>query len=488
MDKEMTKNNYINGQWRESHGEGFTSTDPSSGAQIWQGNGSAETDVAAAFDAAHAAFDAWAALTLEERLVPIQTFKAVATTRKDEMARLIAQETGKQLWDASGEAGAVAGKVDISITAYDDRTGLNNRETAYGTAALQHRPHGVMAVLGPYNFPAHLPNGQILPSLIAGNTVVFKPSEQTPAVGQLLMEFYADAGFPDGVINLVQGARETGAAVLNDNKLDGLLFTGSAKTGAFIHKHFGGRPEIVLALEMGGNNPLIVWDVSSADAAASLVAQSAYITSGQRCTCARRLIVPEGPQGDAVIEATLNFIQRMTLGAWDKEPATMGPLISADIAGHVVKAAAGLAAAGATTLSASEITAHGGAFVSPGLYDVTGIDVADDEIFGPVLTVTRVKDWDAAIAEANNTRFGLAAGLISDDAKLWDDFKNRIRAGVVNFNRPTTGAAGFLPFGGPGASGNHNPGAYYAADFCAWPMASQIANTVEALPMQGLKP
>ena len=198
--------------------------------------------------------------------------------------------------------------------------------------------------------------------------------------------------------------------------------------------------------------------------------------------------MPEGPQGDAVIEATLNFIQRMTLGAWDKEPATMGPLISTDIAGHVVKAAAGLAEAGATTLSATEITAHGDAFVSPGLYDVTGIDVADEEIFGPVLTVRRVKDWDAAIAEANNTRFGLAAGLISDDAKLWDDFKNRIRAGVVNFNRPTTGAAGFLPFGGLGASGNHNPGAYYAADFCAWPMASQIANTVEALPMQGLKP
>ncbi len=484
----MSKNNYINGEWRESLGEDFMSLDPSNGAQIWQGNGSTEADVSAAFEAAHAAFDDWSGLSLEERLVPVQKFKVIAITRKAEMARLIAQETGKQLWDASGEAGAVAGKIDISVTAYHDRTGVDNRETAFGTAALQHRPHGVMAVLGPYNFPAHLPNGQILPSLIAGNTVVFKPSEQTPAVGQLLMEFYAEAGFPDGVINLVQGARETGAAVLNNDKLDGLLFTGSAKTGAFIHKHFGGRPEIVLALEMGGNNPLIVWDVMDAEAAASMVAQSAFITSGQRCTCARRLIVPEGPQGEAIIQATLSFMHRITLGAWDKEPATMGPLISADIAGHVVKAASGLVNAGAIELSPAKITDHGGAFVSPGLYDVTGVDVADEEIFGPVLTVTRVADWDAAIAEANNTRFGLAAGLISDDAKLWNDFSKRIRAGVVNFNRPTTGAAGFLPFGGPGASGNHNPGAYYAADFCAWPMASQVADAVEVLPMQGLQP
>lgn len=484
----MSKNNYVNGQWIEASGEDFVSFDPSNSARIWQGKGSTDVDVKLAFDAATSAFENWSALTLEERLVPIQKFKIIAIARKAEMAKLIAQETGKQLWDATGEAGAVAGKVDVSLTAYTDRTGANERETAFGNAALQHRPHGVMGVLGPYNFPAHLPNGQILPSLIAGNTVVFKPSEQTPAVGQLLMEFYAEAGFPDGVVNLVQGARETGAAVLNNDKLDGLLFTGSAKTGAFIHKHFGGRPEIVLALEMGGNNPLIVWDAKDASAAASLVGQSAFITSGQRCTCARRLIVPMGAEGDAVIDAVLRFMDRITLGAWDEAPATMGPLISGDIAGHVVKAASELETNGAKVLRPAQLTERGNAFVSPGLYDVSGIDVADEEIFGPVLTVMRVASWHDAIAAANNTRFGLAAGLISDDSNLWQDFRKRIRAGVVNFNRPTTGAAGFLPFGGPGASGNHNPGAYYAADFCAWPMASQVADNVEFLPMQGLKP
>ena len=415
----MNRGNYTNGQWISGSGEQFESSDPSNGERIWQGNSANSEDVSAAFDAAKAAFEGWAQLSLEDRIKPIMRFKEIAITRKDQLGELIARETGKQLWDATGEAGALASKVDISSTAYQDRTGVDVRDTTFGNAMLQHRPHGVMAVLGPYNFPAHLPNGQILPALIAGNTVVFKPSEQTPAVGEALIEMYAEADFPAGVINMVQGARETGAAVLNNPKLDGLLFTGSAKTGAFIHQHFGGRPEIVLALEMGGNNPLIAWDVKDAHAAASIIAQSAFITTGQRCTCARRLILPTGPAGDEIIDALVTFIKRITIGAWDEDAATMGPLISANIAGDVVNAAEALViAAGATALCPAEITQRGGAFVSPGLYDVTGVQVTDEEIFGPVLTVTRAADWDAAINNANDTRFGLAAGLISDDQQV----------------------------------------------------------------------
>ena len=479
----MTNSLFINGVWQEGRGDVFHSINPSDGCEIWSGRAASEADVDAAFQAAHDAFEAWSRTPLKERMAIVARYKDLAVAAKESMGALIAQETGKQLWDATGEGGALSAKVDISLTAYEDRTGASSRDTAFGHAALQHRAHGVMAVLGPYNFPAHLPNGQILPALIAGNTVVFKPSEQTPAVGEALIKLYAEAGFPAGVINMVQGARETGAAVLDHPKLDGVLFTGSANTGAFIHKKFGGRPEIVLALEMGGNNPLIVWDVKDAEAAASLIAQSAFITTGQRCTCARRLIVPDTAKGEAIIAATAAFIDRMSLGAWDEE-STLGPLISADIAAHVVKSANTL---GGTAIRAASISEKGAAYVTPGLYDVTDVDVKDEEIFGPVLQVTRVADWDAAITEANDTKFGLAAGLISDDASLWDDFRLRIRAGVVNFNRPTTGAASFLPFGGPGASGNHSPGAYYAADFCAWPMASQVAGSPENLPMKGLK-
>jgi len=479
----MTHSLYINGQWQQGHGDAFTSINPSDGSEIWSGRAANKTDVDAAFRAAHKAFEGWSRTPLKERMAIIVRYKELAVAAKETMGELIAQETGKQLWDALGEGGALSVKVDISLTAYEDRTGALTRETGFGHAALQHHAHGVMAVLGPYNFPAHLPNGQIIPALIAGNTVVFKPSEQTPAVGEALIKLYAEAGFPDGVINMLQGARATGAAVLDHPKLDGVLFTGSANTGAFIHRKFGGRPEIVLALEMGGNNPLIVWDVKDAAAAASIIAQSAFITTGQRCTCARRLIVPDNSKGAAIIEAVANFIDRMSLGAWNEE-ATIGPLIGADIANHVVKNANVL---GGKVIRRASISEKGAAFVTPGFYDVTGINVPDEEIFGPVLQVTRVADWNAAIAEANNTKFGLAAGLISDDPKLWDDFRLRIRAGVVNFNRPTTGAASFLPFGGPGASGNHNPGAYYAADFCAWPMASQVSDSPETLPMKGLK-
>ena len=479
----MMQSLYINGQWLGGHGDLFNSINPSDGSEIWSGCAANQADVDAAFQAAHDAFEGWSRTPLKERMSIVARYKELAISAKQSIGELIARETGKQLWDALGEGGALAAKVDISLAAYKDRTGELNKETAFGHAALQHRAHGVMAVLGPYNFPAHLPNGQILPALIAGNTIVFKPSEQTPAVGEALTKLYSEAGFPDGVINMVQGARATGGAVLDHPKLDGVLFTGSANTGAFIHKKFGGRPEIVLALEMGGNNPLIVWDVADAEAAATIIAQSAFITTGQRCTCARRLIVADNAKGEAIIDAVANFIDRMTLGAWNEE-ATMGPLISSDIAGHVVKHANAL---GGTAIRAASISGKGEAYVTPGFYDVTNVDVPDEEIFGPVLQVTRVSDWDEAIAKANDTKFGLAAGLVSDDAKLWEDFRLRIRAGVVNFNRPTTGAASFLPFGGPGASGNHSPGAYYAADFCAWPMASQVADTPEILPMKGLK-
>ena len=479
----MSGSLFINGQWVEGSGESFTSLNPSDGSDIWTGTAASQENVALAFKAAREAFDGWSRTPLAERMTIVKRYKELALAAKESMGELIAKETGKQLWDALGEGGALAAKVDISLKAYEDRTGVLSQDTPFGQAALQHRAHGVMAVLGPYNFPAHLPNGQILPALIAGNTVVFKPSEQTPAVGEALIKLYDQAGFPEGVINMVQGARKTGSAVLDNPELDGVLFTGSAGTGTFIHEKFGGRPEIVLALEMGGNNPLIVWDVKDAQAAASIIAQSAYITTGQRCTCARRLIVPDNEQGSAIIEAVGDFIDRMSLGAWDEE-ATMGPVVSADIAAFVVKKAG---ERGGLEIRPSTLSDKGPAFVTPGLYDVTGLEVEDEEIFGPILSVTRVADWDAAIDEANNTKYGLAAGLISDDPKLWDDFRLRIRAGVVNFNRPTTGAASFLPFGGPGASGNHNPGAYYAADFCAWPMASQVAERPETLPMKGLK-
>jgi len=324
--------------------------------------------------------------------------------------------------------------------------------------------------------------------LLACDTVVFKPSEETPLAGELLVEALEAAGVPAGVVNLIQGGRETGQALIAQD-IDGLLFTGSAAAGAYFRRYFADRPDVILALELGGNNPLVVWNADDApEAVAALVVQSAFITTGQRCSCARRLIVSNDASGNAVIEATAALVERLTIGAWNSasEPF-MGPLISA----RAARAArdVGLAVPGDAILPLDGVSGLGEAFLKPGIIDVTGLETPDEELFAPLLQVRRVASFDEALAVANATRYGLSAGLISNESALWGKFLNRIRAGVVNWNRPTTGAAGSMPFGGLGASGNHRPSAYYAADYCAYPVASfEASGVVDTIKdIKGLK-
>jgi succinylglutamic semialdehyde dehydrogenase len=462
---------------RETHGGSamsglLQSFDPATGELVWQGQVASPDAVAAAVAAARRAFPSWAATPLGERVALARAYKAELESRGEELARLISRETGKPLWESRGELASMTGKVEISIAAQAERAGERHSETAFGEAVLRHHPHGVMAVLGPYNFPGHLPNGHIVPALLAGNTVVFKPSELTPAVGEAMAEAWRAAGLPEGVLTVVQGGRETGAA-LTGADIDGLLFTGSAATGAHFRRLFADRPKVILALELGGNNPLVVWD-GDVEEAAGLVVQSAYVTSGQRCSCARRLIVPEGPFGEAVIGAVAGLRDRLRIGAWDEEPAPyIGPLVSPEAAEGARRQVERLLALGASAIRPFEgIAGRRETFVMPALLDVTGLAAPDEEIFAPVLQVTRVAGFDAAISAANATRFGLAAGLVSEDDALWRRFVAESRAGVVNRNRPTTGASGAMPFGGLGESGNHRPSAFYAADYCAYPIAS----------------
>jgi succinylglutamic semialdehyde dehydrogenase len=462
---------FIGGRWVEGAGLPFRSIDPATGETVWEGRAATADQAAEAVSAARAAQSDWADRPHQERAELLLRYRGALQARAGAYAEAISRETGKPLWETRLELGSMAGKVDISLRAYDERTGTRESATAFGRAVLRHRPHGVMAVLGPYNFPGHLPNGHIVPALLAGDTVVFKPSEETPWAGQLMVECLQEAGAPDGVVNLLQGGRETGAALL-DQPVDGLLFTGSAEAGAHFRRRFVDRPEVILALELGGNNPLVVWD-ADAEAAAGLIVQSAYVTTGQRCSCARRLIVPEGPAGDAVLEAVQALAKRLIVGPWNgAEEPFMGPLISTAAAQGARVKVDQLVADGARPIVTPERANAGPAYLTPGLIDVTGITPPDQEIFAPVLQVRRAPSFEAAVAAANDTRFGLAAGLISDDEALWDRFLRRSRAGVVNWNRPTTGAASDMPFGGLGDSGNHRPSAYYAADYCAYPVAS----------------
>jgi succinylglutamic semialdehyde dehydrogenase len=461
----------------------LVSTNPCTGEAIWTG----ETGgVAAAVARARAAAPGWARTPLDQRIAIARAFKAAVEADADAFARLIASETGKPLWETRTEVASVAAKVEISITAQAQRAGEKMAEAGGVRQQLRHKPHGVLAVLGPYNFPAHLPNGHIVPALLAGNAIVFKPSEQTPAVADFMAQLWAKAGLPGGVLNLVHGGGDVGRE-LAGAEIDGLLFTGSAHVGAALALQFADTPHRILALEMGGNNPLVAWDVADVDAAAATVVQSAFLSAGQRCTNARRLIVKAGD--DRLIEAVLALSDRLIVGgAFDEPQPFMGPVISNAAADGLERGWAGLQAAGGNVLRPLLRARADRPFLSPAVIDMTGCAPWDDELFGPVLQIVRVADWDGAIAAANATRFGLAAGLIGGDAARFDDFWGRIRAGIVNWNRPTNGASSAAPFGGIGASGNHRPSAYYAADYCAFPVATLAADALAGGITTGLKP
>jgi succinylglutamic semialdehyde dehydrogenase len=469
----------IDGQWQSGQGDEVTSLNPAKNEIIWQGHSATEAQVDQAVNAARKAFETWSQTDLEARIALTERFAEILTANKEALATTIATETGKPLWETRTEVGAMIGKIAISIKAYNERTGTVENPMPGAKAFIRHKPHGVVAVFGPYNFPGHLPNGHIVPALIAGNTIVFKPSELTPLTAQVTLKLWQEAGLPDGVINLVQGEVTTGKALANHKLIDGLFFTGSSTTGKLLHEQFGGQPGKILALEMGGNNPMIVKGVADIDAAVHDIIQSAFISTGQRCTCARRLFIEKGEQGDQLIAKLVESTKAIKIGYFDdEEQPFIGSMISEKAALGLVKAQNDLLALGAKSLLTLEHKEAGTGFISPGIVDVTEIDMPDEEHFGPLLKIYRYTDFDAAIDEGNNTSFGLSAGLLADSEADYQHFFKRIRAGIVNWNKPITGASSAAPFGGIGDSGNHRASAYYAADYCAYPVASVEAERI----------
>ena len=476
----MKHQHWIDGQWVDSDGAEFASRNPVTQAVVWQGLGGSAATIDAAVGAARVAFPAWSELDCEKRIACLKEFAKLLGEHKISLAHTIGFETGKPLWEAATEVATMIGKIDISIRAHQERTGERSTVQTDHLAVLRHRPHGVVAVFGPYNFPGHLPNGHIVPALLAGNCVVFKPSELTPATAEATVKIWNLAGLPQGVLNLLQGGRDTGVALAGHADLDGLFFTGSSQTGQHLSQQFASQPQKILALEMGGNNPLVVGEYESLDATVHHIIQSAFISAGQRCTCARRLLVPTGANGDRLLARLLEVAARLKVGHFDDaDPPFMGAVINLASAEKLLLAQAALIQRGASSLLEMKSIRPGTALLSPGVLDVTNAtDVPDEEYFGPLLQVTRYRNFDEALAGANNTRFGLAAGLLSESADEYAVFRRRIRAGIVNWNRPLTGASSASPFGGIGASGNHRASAYYAADYCAYPQASLESATL----------
>ena len=463
----------------------LTSFEPATGASLWTG---AVGDPEAAVAAARAAWPTWAAKPFAVRVETLRRFANLARAELEAFADLIARETGKPLWETRTEVESVIKKIDISVSAFAERTAQRRLEGAMGArVAVRHKPHGVLAVLGPYNFPAHLPNGHIVPALIAGNAVVFKPSEKTPAVGEFLVRLYHQAGVPEEVIACVQGGPETGKALAASPGIDGLLFTGSARAGGALHRQFAETPSKILALEMGGNNPLVVWDAVDLHGAAAIAVQSAYMSAGQRCTAARRLIVRDGDH-EALVETIARLIDRIIVDHPHASPAPfMGPVIDNDAADALQESVLDLMGKGGRAIRRLDRKDPDKPFLTPALIDVTEVERRPDaELFGPVLQLIRVPDFDTAIAEANATRYGLSASLVGGGPELYDRFWANIRAGVINRNSPTNGSPSNAPFGGIGLSGNHRPSAYYAADYCAYPVTSSEAESIRATIGVGL--
>lgn len=475
---------YINGLWKDEGTHTFVSSNPATGGTIWEGKAAGAAQIEAAVKAAREAFPAWSRMRYEDRLKIVQNFKTLVEAAKEDLAVMIAQETGKALWDARSEVAAVVAKLTYASEAYVERTGTKSRTSPVGNSVVRHRPHGVMAVYGPYNFPAHLPNGHIQPALLAGNTIVFKPSEQTPWVAEWMVKQWEKAGLPKGVLNLVQGERDTGIE-LAKSTIDGVLFTGSSATGKALHAQFAGRPEIILALEMGGNNPLVFHSADDVAAAVHETLLSAFVGTGQRCTCARRLIVIEGKQSDEYIARLVASAKQLIAGPYDQIPEPfMGPVISLRETKRLLEAQSSLEKLGGNVLLRMEQTVDNLPFLSPAIIDMTNVkEVPDEEYFGPLLQIFRVKNVSEALLQANNTKFGLSAAVISNDQAVFQQLSEGIHAGLVNWNRQTTGASGAGPFGGVGVSGNHRPAGYYSADYCAYPVASVEVETLK-LPDQ----
>jgi len=491
----------LGGRFAPIPGDSLRSTNPAHPTEVvWSGSPVlAHVDEAVA--AARRAQPSWARTPLERRFAALRRFRDLCKARADDMARLIADETGKALWDARGEANLLAAKVDITLD--DSEFGGLRRVTGFEiplspsrTGRAWFRPHGVLCVLGPYNFPAHLPNGHLVPALAMGNTVVLKPSDKAPAVGQTLATWLWEAleaeGAPPGVVNMVQGAADVASRLAAAPGVDGILFTGSWPVGRRILEANLDSPGRIIALEMGGNSAAVVLPDANLRQAAIEVVRSAFVSTGQRCTCTRRLIVHRSIE-ERFVEAIVAIASKLRIGDPLGDPAPfMGPIITAEARASVLAAQEGYARGGASIRLAARALEDpsGGHYITPGIVRVDRFTAteegpgADVEVFGPLLRYVVVDSMDEAVEQANATRYGLAASIFTNDAAAIERFLAEARAGCVNINTGTAGASSKLPFGGLGLSGDNRPAGSFSLDYCAYPVAGMIESSeAAALPV-----
>lgn len=462
------------------------SINPSTEEIIWKGSETSPHELEEIIAKSKNVQKDWENVPLDEKQKIINNFADYIKAHVDDAAKIISDENGKPFWEAKTEVKSLINKVQVVFDAYTERAKIKEKELANNRMSYtRYRPYGVMAVLGPFNFPMSMPNSHIMPAIYAGNTVVFKPSERTIKSAEYYVNAWKESGLPDGVLQIVYGNGKIGENLINSNDIDGVLFIGSFNAGKSIEKIMTERNRICV-LEMGGNSPLVIWDYSDVRAAINIAIQSAYISSGQRCSAARRLIINRSIYND-FIPALSNAIKNIIVGKpFDEDPTPfMGPMIDKRAVDAFMDDYYTLKNRGAKELvPTSVIDELGVNFVRPALIDVTGIEDNDKEVFGPLLQLIVVDSIEEAIEISNKTQYGLAAGIITESSEIYEKYYLHTKAGIINWNQQLTGSSTINPFGGIKGSGNFHSAGYLSVDYCSYgcaSMESQKANAPKEL-------
>lgn len=440
-----------------------------------------------AVHSARKAYATWKNIPLSERILYVLSLKERLMEHEATLAEAISIETGKTHPESRQEAQSLVSKIDLSIKSLTDKIKDDNPAIPNHT---YHKPLGVCCILGPFNFPMHLISTHLIPAVLSGNTVVFKPSELTSYSGYKYMEVLALSDIPQGVINMVQGDRVTGTELSSHENINALFFTGSSDAGRKLAIQFGRTPEKMLALEMGGNNAVIAAPPFDIENAAKIILLSAFQSSGQRCTCARRLIIVQHSKSASLLEALTDLSKNVIAAPPDNNPEPfMGPLIRSHAVNKLLRRQNQFLSSGhKSLLMASRLKNFKGFFITPGILKMNPLcPDKDEEIFGPFLKVYSAKNFSGALKIANHSRFGLAASLVSDDSALYQEFISEIETGIANWNTTTTGASGQLPFGGIKDSGNFRPGGYSSVEYCTHSLATIRHTQLSTPQIPGLK-
>ena len=418
----------------------------------------------------------WAKLSLKARSDKLFPLKQIIKKEWPDIAQIISRETGKPLWESEGEVQALIGKTDFVLGEGLNR--IKEQIVPQAQGRIRFKSRGLFVVIGPFNFPLHLPFGQILPALAAGNTVVFKPSEKTPASGQKLAECFHKLKLPPGVFQMLQGGASISEKLCRHKMGDGILFTGSFEVGQKIKKSLINDHSKILALEMGGYNSALIWDDKDKQQALSETLKGCFWSAGQRCSSTSQIILHKKISRQFIKDFVL-LAKKIKADHWSKKPF-MGPLIES----FSVKKFFSLQKEiqrreGEILLEGQKLKGQKGHYVSPGIYKM-GFDKSSSfgtkETFTPQVIIYETNSLDEALEMINHSGYGLSLSVFAKDKTVKEEIFYRAKVGLINYNLSSIGASGHLPFGGLGKSGNDRPAGSFAIDFCVSPLAEKIKN------------